>query len=641
MAPVGVYPYHQAMSLLQIDRLSMAFGADLLFEAFSTQLGPGDRVALIGDNGVGKSTLLRLLAGLEHPSEGIIHRTGSVRIAYLPQTARLDDAGTLRQAMERPFGVLREMEGTLRRLEASIARGDASEEELHQYDEHLQRFQQAGGYEIEARLRAALVGVGLAMDQLDVDIRRLSGGEEARAALARVLVEAPDVLLLDEPTNHLDFEALDWLEETLFQLSGALVLVSHDRHLLDHVSNKTWEIAFEEVAVYGTGYTRSREQREIDRTRRLEAFEHQEETIEKYRDFIRRHKAGQKVRQAKDREKKLERIEQARIERPRDARRISLRIPMSEPSGKRVLTLRGLQIGYDRPLIHLPDIELYRGEKVAVIGSNGCGKTTLLNTLLGEIPPLAGSAEPGHRVNAAAFRQRQEGLHGKGSVLDAILSRTSLSISEARGLLGRFLFSGDDVSKRMDHLSGGERSRVALALLSLAEGNLLMLDEPTNHLDLASQEILEQALRTYPGTVLLVSHDRALLEAVTTQVWWVDDGRLHVLAEGYAAYRARRREQSTGAAQALTVPRKPKASLSAATRDRHKGDRRRDAARVQLENEIESLEQQIRDLEEQLVSASTSGDAKRVAALGVEHAAAQATLEETYGDWNALAEEDD
>jgi len=540
--------------------------------------------------------------------------------------------------MEQPFARLREVEAELRQLEHAIADGADDSESIHRYDDLLHDFERSGGYEIDARIRAALIGVGFSHDQFDISVNVLSGGEEARAALARVLLEAPDLLMLDEPTNHLDFGALDWLEETLIQFPGALILVSHDRHLLDRVANRTWDIAFEEVTVYTGGYSKSREQRDADRERRLQAYEQQEETVEKYKDFVRRHKAGQKVRQAKDRERKLERIEKTRIERPKDSKRISLQIHMSTHPGKKVLSLRDLSIGFDQSLFSVSEADVYRGEKVAVIGPNGCGKTTLLNTIIGKHPAISGTCELGHNVKHATFSQRQEGLHDRGTVLDAILSRASLTISEARGLLGRFLFSGDEVEKKMEALSGGERSRVALALLSLIEGNLLLLDEPTNHLDLASQEILERALAEYAGTVLLVSHDRALLEAVTTQVWLVDDGVLYVHGYGYAEFR-RRFEENASRAKAMSENRiRPKKAAKVRKPSNHQS-RGIKAKRQVLETDIEALEHRIQELEMALVEASEAGDAGRVSELGIEHKRTQGALTEKYEAWNAWTED--
>jgi len=629
------------MSLLQIDRLSKAFGADALFDPFSAQISRGDRIALIGDNGVGKSTLLRMIAGAEEPTEGGVRSVGEVRIGHLPQTARLEGNGSVRDAVERAFAEDRAVERELRRLEASIADG-ADDETLHRYDELLHRFADGGGYEIEAKVRTALAGVGFGEAEHDKPVGLLSGGEAARAALARTLLEEPDVLLLDEPTNHLDFAALDWLEERLLRFSGALILVSHDRHLLDRVSNRTWEIAFGRVATYRVGYGASRPLRDAERQRQLDLFEKQEETIDRYRDFVRRHKAGQKHRQARDRERKLERIERERIEQPREAKRISLRIPVGRPSGKRVLSLRDLVIGFDRPLFACPDLDLQRGEKVAIIGPNGCGKTTLLRTIARELAPVAGAIELGHNVRPAAYSQSQEGLHGTDTVLEAILSRASLTISEARGLLGRFLFSGDDVMKKTQALSGGERSRVALALLALIEGNLLLLDEPTNHLDLASQEILERALLDYEGTVLLVSHDRALLEAVTTQVWLIDEGRMNAHTYGYAEHRRRRLEATNGGADAA----RPRGRTATSSR-RKRGTTEAGRARIDqealraLESEIEEIEERFERVESELVEASTAGDGRRIAALGGEHRDLQRALAKMYDAWHAAVEDSD
>ena len=632
------------MSILQIERLSKAFAADILFDPFSSQVARGDRIALIGDNGVGKSTLLKIIAGLESPSEGAVRLIGDVRTGYLAQTVRLQDEGTLREAMERPFSRLRGIEKELRRLEHAIADGAQDTESIHRYDDLLHKFERSGGYEIDARIRSALVGVGFTSDQFDTPVDVLSGGEEARAALARVLLEAPDLLMLDEPTNHLDFAALDWLEETLLQFPGALILVSHDRHLLDRVANRTWDMAFEEVTTYSGGYSQSRAQRDADRERRLGAYERQEETIEKYKDFVRRHKAGQKVRQAKDRERKLERIEKTRIERPKDSKRISLQIHMSATPGKKVLSLRDLDIGFDQSLFSVPEAIVYRGEKIAIIGPNGCGKTTLLRTVTGDHPPLSGTCELGHNVKYATFSQRQEGLHGRDTVLDAVLSRASLTFSEARGLLGRFLFSGDEVEKKMEALSGGERSRVALALLSLIEGNLLLLDEPTNHLDLASQEILERAVQEYPGTVLLVSHDRALLEAVTTQVWLVEDGKLSVHGYGYTEFRRRRAEGRAAAGHhrsktsATSPARQSNRNTSIKKQDQVQAKRQAETVRS-LEKAIEDFESRRSTIEADLIEASAQGDGARIAALGIEHKTIGAELAVRYEEWDRLSSE--
>ncbi len=626
------------MALIQIEQLEKSFGAQVLFSPFTAQVTREDRIALVGDNGVGKSTLLSIIAGVEAPSRGQIHRAGGLCIGYLPQVARLEDDGTLFEAARQPFGELIAAEEELRRLELRMAKTNDSEA-LHRYDDLLHAFERNGGYTIEAKIRTVLTGVGFAAEEFDKPLSRLSGGEEARAALARVLLEEPDLLLLDEPTNHLDFAALDWLEETLLTFSGAMLLVSHDRHLLNRVANRTWEIAFGEVTAYRVGYSQSRSLREGKRTRQRAAYEQQRATIERHKAFIRRHHAGQKHRQAKDRQHKLERIEKVLVERPREAKRISLQISVGTPSGKQVLTTEGLKIGFHRPLFCCPTLSLYRGERVAIIGENGCGKTTFLRTIAGEIPPLSGEMTLGHNVQVAIYRQTQEGFLGDRPVLDAILAASDLSPSEARGILGRFLFSGEDALKPLDVLSGGERSRVALTILSLMKGNLLLLDEPTNHLDLASQEILEETLLAYKGTILLVSHDRALLEALATQVWEIREGELRVFRCAFRNYKER---LTVERAASPAVPEKPKAVTS---RKRSSGgkklDRYREKIRLKaledLEEEIETLEERLKTIEEELLAASRRGDGKRISQLGAHHKQLAQVLEKRYAEWEKLS----
>lgn len=628
------------MSLIQIEQLTKSFGVQVLFAPFSAHVTRGDRIALVGDNGVGKSTLLSMIAGVEAPSGGGIHRVQRTHIGYLPQCARLEGEGTLYQAMQKPFAELLEAEKELRRLEELMAeRSDP--EILHHYDELLHAFERRGGYTIEATIRSVLTGVGFTTEEFARPVSILSGGEEARAALARILLEGTDLLLLDEPTNHLDFAALDWLEERLLEFSGAIILVSHDRHLLDQVASLTWEIAFGKFTAYRGGYSRSRALREAAHARRLELYERQQATTKRYKEFIRRHHAGQKHRQAKDREKKLEWIEKELVERPQKAKRIGLRIPMGAPSGKRALKMEGLQIGYTFPFFTCPNLVLYRGERVAIIGENGCGKTTFLKTIIGEVAPLSGRIVCGHGVRMTTHSQTQEGLHGEGTVLDAILSRSNLSIGQARGHLARFLFSGDDVTKKLKALSGGEKSRVALALLSLMEGNLLLLDEPTNHLDLKSQEILEETLLNYTGTILLVSHDRALLEAVATKVWEIHEGQLRVFSCAFLAYEKRlavERASTQSVVQQVNKVRVRKRSPTGEKPDKYREKKRMEALKA-LEEEIERLEAKLRRLEKELLDASTRGDRVKIMQIGKEHKRLTQALKERFAEWERLSAE--
>ena len=620
------------MSIVQIDKLAKSFGAQVLFEPFSGSIARGERIALVGDNGVGKSTLLTIIANREKEYDGALHRSRGLSIGYLPQLARLKQGSTLYRSMHEPFKALLQMEQEMRSLEKMMASGE-DPDAMHRYDDLMHEFERQGGYEIEARIRSVLAGVGFDRSEFDKPISSLSGGEEARAALACVLAQGTDLLLLDEPTNHLDFAALDWLEEELLQFSGALIVVSHDRHLLDSVANRTWEISFGEIKAYRGGYSASRELRNAQITQRQELFQEQQETISRYKDFIHRHHAGQKHRQAKDRERKLAHLEQNLVQAPRQEKNISLSIPIGRPSGKKVLTITDLKIGYGFPLFSCPDLVVDRGERIAIIGQNGCGKTSLLKTIIGELAPLQGTATLGHEVKPVTYSQKQEGLHGKASILDTILSRSKLTIGQARGLLGRFLFSGDDVQKSLQALSGGERSRVALAIMSLMEGNLLLLDEPTNHLDLRSQEILEQALLDYEGTIILVSHDRALLQALATQVWQIEDEKLSIFRYGFAEYR--RRQHVTKPEAGPSKPsrhEKANAHQSDGKTDKYK-QRKQKERLLAVENKIQGTEDRISQLEELLAIESQKGDRSKIAELGQEHDALKKELEEYMQAW--------
>lgn len=642
------------MTIVQIDSLSHGFGAQELFAPFTAQIARGDRIALVGDNGSGKSTLLAVLAGELQPGGGSVQAASGVRIGYLHQTARLHGAETLIEAMNAPFAKLRAMESTLRRLEHDLAAGTDAEATAH-YDSLLHEFRDRGGYEVDARIRSVLAGVGFSRDAFSQPIEQLSGGESARAALARVLLEAPDLLMLDEPTNHLDFAALDWLEESLLGFDGAAVLVSHDRHLLEKVANRTWEIAFGELTQYRAGYEGSRTLRDAFRQQHDKRYRDQQDEIEKMKDFVRRHQAGQKHRQAKDRERKLERIEAERIEKPRTAKRMALAIRIGEPSGRTVLETTALKIGYDKPLFDAPPLRLERGERVAIVGPNGCGKTTLLRSIMGSVPPVDGSIRRGHHVRPAVFSQTQEGLHSGGSVLDAVLDWTSMTIGDARSYLGKFLFSGDDVYKSLASLSGGERSRLALAQLSWIEGNLLLLDEPTNHLDLVSQELLQDALARYQGTVVLVSHDRTLLEAIATRLWVIEGATLVDFAYGYRAYCERRRISADSGSEvrgpSRTRPNPPPVAGSPgpAVGTVGSGSRKQDRYRLrrceermqELESEIERLEEEMKRLEQEIAAATDSGNGRSIADLGRVHAETADRLAAQVRSWEALIGEID
>lgn len=636
------------MALLATEDLMHRYGDEIVFEKVSVEVHQGDRIGLVGLNGSGKSTLLRILAGLQEPTSGRVTRTRSARIRYLAQEPSLNSNATLFEEMLKVFEQLREQERELQRLEQELARSTPDESLLRQYDELLENFRRGGGYEYQSRIHQVLVGVGFTPDDEQKLIAHLSGGQRARAALARLLLEEPDVLLLDEPTNHLDIQALEWLEEYLSHWKGAFILVSHDRYFLDKLVHKIWELEFGRLYEYPGNYSHYRALRQERLERQWKLYEEQQELIKKTEEFIRRNIAGGDFRasQAQARQKMLEKLE--RIPKPIVPKKIHLWMDVKRPSGERVLRARDLIIGYpNAPLFHCKQLTLQRGERVALIGPNGSGKSTFLRTLAGELRPLEGTLELGYHVEIAYFRQSQTDLDTPDStVLDVVTANTDKTISEARSFLGQFLFSGDDVFKKISELSGGERSRLALAMLAQLGGNLLLLDEPTNHLDIDSREVLQEAMRDYKGTIIFASHDRYLIQAIATQIWEIADGELKVYRGNYEYYRTQRAllaqppslQRGTQSEDEDTS--KPKRLSPGKEQRLRERQRAKLAAReAELMNAVTALEHQIAQIEKEMEAASYAGDHQKLRELTALYRQKRQELEITSEQWAQAAEE--
>jgi ATP-binding cassette subfamily F protein 3 len=631
------------MALIATEDLWHRYGAEVIFEKVSVGVQRGDRIGLVGLNGSGKSTLLRILAGLQEPTGGRVLRARSVRVGYLPQEPLLESTATLFEEMLSAFERLREQEHTLHQLEQMLSCGNPSAELLQRYDELLEEFRQGGGYEYRHRIHQVLKGMGFSDEHQP--IAQLSGGQRARAALAKVLLQEPDVLLLDEPTNHLDIEALEWLEEYLSHWKGAFIIVSHDRYFLDKLVNKIWELEFGRLYEYPGNYSRYRALRAERLERQWKLYEEQQEFIKRSEEFIRRNIAGGDFRasQAQARQKMLEKLE--RISKPIVPKRMHLWMDVKSPSGERVLRAKDLVIGYPGvPLVRCKNLSVQRGERVALLGPNGSGKSTLLRTIAGGLMPLEGTLELGEGVEIAYFRQSQTELDDPDkTVLDVMISNGKMTISEARDFLGKFLFSGDEVFKKLSELSGGERSRLALAQLARLGGNLLLLDEPTNHLDIDSREVLQEALGEYRGTLILASHDRALIQAIATQIWEIHEGELRVYAGNYERYRAQRQTSSGLYAFAGQWPAKMnvKRSLSPGKEQRlRERQRAKLAAReAALMNAITQLEHEIAQIERAMETASYDGDHQKLRELTALYRQKRQELEQLSEEWAQAAEE--
>ncbi|GIK43343.1 MAG: ABC transporter [Chloroflexota bacterium] len=632
------------MTILTTQNLGKHYGAQDIFDGLTLSVSHGDRIALVGPNGEGKTTLLRILAGLEQPSAGRVHAARGLKLGYLEQHPSLiSTGGTLWDLALSAFAELRQQETALQELAATLAaETDPARHQqlLEQYGEAEARFEHAGGYTYEQTIDQVLTGLSFKREDYALPLTKLSGGQQSRAHLAHLLLTQPDLLLLDEPTNHLDLAAVEWLENYLKNWLGAIIVVSHDRYFLDEVATRVWEMLFGGIEAYRGNYSHYVQQREERVERRQKDYQAQQEFIAKEEDFIRRNLAGQRTREAKGRRKRLERME--KLDRPVEHKRLKLSLQTTLRSGDLVLATHDLVVGYPdgQPLFTCPDLEIRRGQRVALLGPNGAGKTTFIKTILGQVKPKAGAIRFGAGVEVGYFAQTQASLNLAASIMDEILAVQNLPIGEARNYLGRFLFSGDDVFKPIGSLSGGERSRVALAKLTLTGSNFLMLDEPTNHLDIPSQENLESVLNDFAGTILLVSHDRYFVDALATHTWALepDTRTVTVIEGGYSDYLVQReaqKNQSGPSANGST----PK-STSQASREQSKAEKRASEKKARQIAEIESLiaaaEGHLADLAQKLEAASQAQDIVQLQKLSQDYQTSEAKLEELLTQWTEL-----
>ncbi|MHB8626312.1 MAG: ABC-F family ATP-binding cassette domain-containing protein [Aggregatilineales bacterium] len=636
------------MSIVTAANLGKSFGADEIFRDISVEIPHGARIALVGSNGAGKTTLLNVLIKADEPSAGNVFHAKGLTVGHLPQNPVFDSYSTLWDEMLSVFSDLQRRELELAALAQRMADPDVPDADaiVTRYGVLQEAFEHAGGYMFETRIKQTLTGLGFDAGDYQQPLHTLSGGQKTRALLAKLLLESPDLLALDEPTNHLDIQAVEWLENFLNAWHGAVLVVSHDRYFMDKVATVIWELDWGRLESYRGNYTAYIRQREDRQAAHWIEYEAQQEKIAKEEEYIRRNMAGQNTRQAKGRLKRLERLKRDDlIARPQFARQFRFKLAASLRSGDKVLTTRELAVGYPDapdPLLTVPDLTLYRGEAAALIGPNGVGKSTLLKTLLGILSPKHGTAIVGASVQIGYFAQAHELLDPNLSVLDELLMVKPMQFSEARNYLGTFLFSGDDVFRPIHTLSGGERGRVALAKLALGGANFLLLDEPTNHLDIPAQEVLQAVLAQFAGTILLVSHDRYLVDALATQIWAAEPGAMRVFKGTYQEYLAAREAERI--ARSVKIETKPAAQAAQPAKSaKPNGKTSKPLSKWELERRTASLEQDIQALEqklEQLSSdldiASTAGQVDRVRALGEDYTLTQAALEAKLSEWETL-----
>jgi ATP-binding cassette subfamily F protein 3 len=678
--------------MIQLEEISKSFGGQVLFRDLTWHITRGQRVGLVGPNGAGKTTLCRILTGEMEVDSGQVRRAKSATIGYLPQEIASAGDGTVLGHLLAGFPEVQRLEDEMELLAAEMAGGEdgGAEDLMHRYGTLQHQYEALGGYSLEAKAKAILGGLGFAPDDFFKPLATFSGGWRMRAALGRLLLVAPDLLLLDEPTNHLDLESLQWLEDFLGAYEGTVVIISHDRYFLNRVVDRIAELELSRFALYVGDYDDYQAQKLL-RQEQIEAAQRtQAEQIEKMERFIRkfRYKAT-KARQVQSRIKMLDRME--RVEMVRAPKRIHFRMPQPPRSGTSVCELRKIRKAYGENVVYAGvDFRLLRGDRVALVGINGAGKSTLLKIVAGVLPFEGGERIPGHNVSIHYYAQHQlDALTPENSVLEELATVAGTEMQpRLRAILGAFLFSGDDVEKPVAVLSGGEKSRLALAKMLLRPANLLCLDEPTNHLDVTAREVLEEALEQFDGTMLFISHDRYFINRIATKVVEVKDGGLWDFAGDYDYYleksaesrepraerqdaRGPRAESREGSARTTepraesrepreagkagpvrqpvaSADRRPESAARAKTKEARRAEaeaRQRKSRAIaplrarlrELESEIAGIEARVRDLNDRLANPDLYRDSESAREVARERKALEEQAATLYGKWEELA----
>ncbi|WP_027407481.1 ABC-F family ATP-binding cassette domain-containing protein [Anaerovibrio sp. RM50] len=652
------------MGTIKVTGLSKAFGIDELFNDVSFEIKRGERVGFVGANGAGKSTLMKCLLGKDEYDKGTIAMDPVDTIGYVEQQADMEVKGTLYEELKSAFADVMALAATKEALEAELAEKH-DEEKLAQYGRIVERFEHMRGYDFESSIRRTAFGLGFTEEDFDRRVEHFSGGQRTRVCLAKALLREPDFLFLDEPTNHLDIEMIEWLEGFLQSYTGGVLIISHDRFFLDKVTNRIFEIENKELTAYEGNYSYYMKVKEQRRAAQLTAYEKQQEYIKKTEDYIRKYKAGIKSKQARGRQSQLNRLE--RIVKPAETAAFNyFAFNVPAECAQRVAELEDISYKFpDKTLFEHVDVLIRKGDGVAIVGPNGAGKTTLLRLLVGELESPTGRLKIGSRVKIGYFSQQHEGLHMERTLLDEMLYEYGLDEEQARRYLGAFLFRGDEVFRVIGDLSGGEQSRLAFLKLMMTGANFLILDEPTNHLDIPAKEAVEEALSTFPGTYITVSHDRYFLDKVANCVLELSDGKLREYDGNYSYYREKKdeeareaaelaeeqaakdriaREKAKSEAKAEAEAERAKTREQQARADAKKGaiQSMSDDKRAQMihraEAQIATIEMDLKNLELTMNSPQIQADPEQSVEIAMEYEAKTKELDEWYEKWEQLTE---
>lgn len=636
------------MILLQANQIARHFGAEILFENIHLEIQTGARIALVGRNGAGKSTLLKIIAGIEAPDVGNIAKNKTATLGYLAQDTGLDSTETVWNEMLKAFEEVRLMEQRMRDLEVFISEGTpdtpAYQSFLKEYDKLQHDFSNKNGYSYENEIRSVLHGFKFDPSFYEQRIDMLSGGQKTRLALARMLLQHPDILILDEPTNHLDIETLAWLENYLQSYTGALLIVSHDRYFLDKVATEVYELSRKKMRHYKGNYSKYLDMKAEQLASDWKAYEKQQTEINKLEDFVARNLVrASTTKRAQSRRKALEKME--RLDRPQgDEKQAHFLFNVAKPSGNVVLQVEDAAIGYDGTILSEPiNLDIRRQEAIALVGPNGIGKSTLLKSIIQQLPFIRGKETLGTNVSIGYYDQGQAELHTNKTILAELWDEhPTVPEKDIRSILGAFLFSGEDVEKTIPLLSGGEKARVALAKLAMNQENFLILDEPTNHLDIDNKEVLENALIDYEGTLLFVSHDRYFINRIATKVIELSESGSKVYLGDYDYYLEKKKEEEEIAE--LLAAEQPEVSTPSTnkstyfqSKEQQKIMRSLQRKITQIEEDMAQLEETVDELEQQMVSPAVLDDHVKLNELNQALDEAHQLQEEKLSEWENLS----
>ncbi len=632
------------MIILQANKIERSFAGEVLFDNINLQVDERDRIALVGKNGAGKSTLLKILVGEEEPTSGEINKKRDISLSYLAQDSRFESENTIYDEMLHVFDDLRRTEKQLRQMELEMGEksGDDLDKLMSDYDRLSENFRQAGGFTYEADIRAILNGFKFDESMWQMKIAELSGGQNTRLALAKMLLEKPNLLVLDEPTNHLDIETIAWLENYLVNYSGALIIVSHDRYFLDKVATITLDLTKHSLDRYVGNYSRFVELKEQKLATEAKNYEKQQKEIAALEDFVNRNLVrASTTKRAQSRRKQLEKME--RLDKPEAGKKsANMTFQSEKTSGNVVLTVENAAVGYDGEVLSEPiNLDLRKMNAVAIVGPNGIGKSTFIKSIVDQIPFIKGEKRFGANVEVGYYDQTQSKLTPSNTVLDELWNDFKLTPEvEIRNRLGAFLFSGDDVKKSVGMLSGGEKARLLLAKLSMENNNFLILDEPTNHLDIDSKEVLENALINFDGTLLFVSHDRYFINRVATHVLELSENGSTLYLGDYDYYVDKKAEVEMIQTEEASTSNQAKEASPVndyqAQKESQKEARKLMRQIENLEAEIEELESQSQTISEQMLE---TNDAEKLMELQAELDKISHRQEEAMIEWEELSEQ--